>query len=92
MRPSNPGLVPPGYGGHPVYGGGAGHQLYPGHRPGGHLVAKPGTSLKYYPSLSGSETDVSTSTENLTQVSAIGELFLNRKLKYNILKKTSRLM
>jgi len=30
-------------------------------------VAKPGTSLKYYPSLSGSETDVSTSTENLTQ-------------------------
>ncbi len=31
-------------------------------------LAKGHQNLKYYPSLSGSETDVSTSTENLTQV------------------------
>lgn len=63
MRPSNPGAVS-GYPGHPahphpLYGA----QVFPSRGP-----QKPTNNLKYYPSLSGSETDVSTSTENLTQV------------------------
>ena len=40
-----------------------------GHHQGVHGAhQRVGQHIKYYPSLSGSETDVSTSTENLTQV------------------------
>ena len=39
----------------------------PSYTVGGSKMAKP--MARYHPSLSGSETDVSTSTENLTQVS-----------------------
>ena len=61
MRPSNPGPLPPGYGvgGIPVQ-----PQFFPSR--GVQQIGKL-TNFKYYPSLSGSETDVSTSTENLTQ-------------------------
>ena len=57
MRPSHPGSLPPG-GGVPVQA-----QFFPSR------VQQIGkmNNFKYYPSLSGSETDVSTSTENLTQ-------------------------
>ena len=74
MRPSNPGMLP-GYGGHQMshspYGGVSGGgqvsnqpQFFPNRGP---QITK-ANNLKYFPSLSGSETDVSTSTENLTQV------------------------
>ena len=61
MRPSHPGPLPPGYGagGVPVQ-----PQFFPSR--GVQQIGKL-TNFKYYPSLSGSETDVSTSTENLTQ-------------------------
>ena len=81
MRPSHPGLGLPGYSlaAHPGLqpsgqpGGGThqpGHQQLPGAR-GPHNTHKPS---KYFPSLSGSETDVSTSTENLTQVSELSPI------------------
>ena len=43
-------------------------QYFPGRGPSaGQIPTKAGQGVKYFPSLSGSETDVSTSTENLTQ-------------------------
>ncbi len=65
MRPSHPGYA--GGGAAPAYLGGRGAGL-PVHRLGGGNTHHQHNNLKYYPSLSGSETDVSTSTENLTQV------------------------
>jgi hypothetical protein len=65
MRPSHPGYA--GGGAPTAYLGGRGAGL-PAHRLGGGNTHHQHNNLKYYPSLSGSETDVSTSTENLTQV------------------------
>ena len=81
MRPSHP---HPGYGGGgpapPPYGGG-GRAALPHHRLGGHHH-----NFKYYPSLSGSETDVSTSTENLTQVAVTKKkkliIFISSRYNY----------
>ena len=81
MRPSNPGHG--GHGGHP----GLGHQVFGGGVAGGGPASQPhffpnrgpqitkANNLKYFPSLSGSETDVSTSTENLTQVKFFNKIF-----------------
>ena len=41
-------------------------------------------NLKYFPSLSGSETDVSTSTENLTQVNRNKYLRFKNKIIFKI--------
>ena len=60
------------YGGFPFNPGPGQAQLTPSERTAiKNLAVAKGhhhQNLKYYPSLSGSETDVSTSTENLTQV------------------------
>merc|ERR1719238_1416706 len=76
MRPSQPGTGVP-YTGHPtnphpVQYSQQAHpqqtQYFPGRGPSaGQIPTKAGQGVNYFPSLSGSETDVSTSTENLTQ-------------------------
>ena len=65
MRPSNPGVTYSGHPTHPQYSLSNTQAQFFTSR--GAQIQK-GQNLKYYPSLSGSETDVSTSTENLTQV------------------------
>eukprot|EP00090_Calanus_glacialis_P023332 TRINITY_DN3598_c0_g1_i1.p1 TRINITY_DN3598_c0_g1~~TRINITY_DN3598_c0_g1_i1.p1 ORF type:complete len:1094 (-),score=184.02 TRINITY_DN3598_c0_g1_i1:874-4155(-) len=64
MRPSNPGVPYSGHPTHPQYSINTTQAQFFTSR--GAQIPK-GQNLKYYPSLSGSETDVSTSTENLTQ-------------------------
>jgi len=64
MRPSNPGVTYSGHPTHPQYSLSNTQAQFFTSR--GAQIQK-GQNLKYYPSLSGSETDVSTSTENLTQ-------------------------
>jgi len=64
MRPSNPGVPYSGHQSHPQYSVNTTQAQFFTSR--GAPIPK-GQNLKYYPSLSGSETDVSTSTENLTQ-------------------------
>ena len=79
MRPSQPGGAAAYAAGHPAhphpvqYAQQSAHpqhtQYFPGRGPQPNQLhpTKPGQGVKYFPSLSGSETDVSTSTENLTQ-------------------------
>ena len=82
--------LPPGLFQHhpsPSHTGGPGFDSRPSHTPmssTSYPVPAPrsGTKLnkptaRYHPSLSGSETDVSTSTENLTQVSFFNLFFQN---------------